>query len=119
MDFKQADLTKNPLFSLPAAARRELPATTRKSFYGKAYVIRDAAGVGLVSYEKPIMVITPDDNIIVDKTYFDWSATTHRHELAFLINVLSSGYWSSKGHKTETELANEAKKILHEIKQAT
>lgn len=58
------------------------PIDSRKSFYGKAVVEIDAAGVEtLLSYNTPIIKRTPPGELV--KLWDGWTSTTGRHIKAF------------------------------------
>ena len=57
------------------------PIDGRKSFYGKALVIEEDGVETLYSYGTPI--IRKNKNGSYDRLWFEWSATTGRHIMAF------------------------------------
>lgn len=64
-------------------AKRELqPIDGRKSFYGKAYIVTDAAGnETLISYNTAVIVKTAAGEL--ERLWSGWSTTTGRHIAAF------------------------------------
>lgn len=59
-----------------------IPCDSRKSFYNKAFVIRDDEGMlTLYSYNTPILSFNRGK---FTRLWFGWSATTQRHINAFV-----------------------------------
>lgn len=78
-----SDLTESAFFSADKK-RKELPAVRRKSNGNKAVVVEGSNVIGLESYHHPILALVKQKELLVDSKYFDFSDTTHCHELDFV-----------------------------------
>ena len=78
-----SDLTESAFFSADKE-RKTLPAIRRKSNGNKAVVVEGSNVIGLESYHHPILALVKQKELLVDSKYFDFSDTTHCHELDFV-----------------------------------
>lgn len=72
---------------------KDLEHCDRKSFYGKAkkaeFNINGFNYIALYSYDRLIAVYSEKSKILMVSNYWNWSATTRRHEYAFLQDVFT------------------------------
>lgn len=59
------------------------PVDSRKSFYGKAWIVKNDNGIYLVSYDTTVCMI--DNNGTFRRLWQGYSATTMRHINSFMV----------------------------------
>lgn len=83
LNITSSDLSESAFFSADKE-RKALPAVRRKSNGKKAAVVEGSNVIGLESYHHPILALVKQKQLLVDSKYFDFSDTTHCHELDFV-----------------------------------
>lgn len=86
-----SDLSESAFFSADKE-RKALPAVRRKSNGNKASMVEGSNVIGLESYHHPILALVKQKELLVDSKYFDFSDTTHCHELDFVRYLQKLGY---------------------------